>query len=96
MLLYDRWPIPSWLAETPDIDRPKANIRFLLSLAEVYCQHRGNAKQLAEVCGIERSTLYGARERGSVTADMALRIEKALGRDLFPWENFLPHLSDSE
>lgn len=84
--------MPPWLADLPDVERPKARIRFLLCLASAYCGDRGNHSKLAHVIGFHVNTVHAAKQRGDVSPEMALALESALGRELFPRELFLPDL----
>ncbi len=42
--------------------------------------------------GLKQTALSTAKSRGKIGTETALLIETALGRDLFPWEMFLPDL----
>lgn len=86
------WPMPAWLAQTPDVDRPQARTRFLLCLAAVYVAERGNQSKLARAIGSHIKTVLAAGDRGQVSPEMAIAIESVLGRELFPRELFRPDL----
>lgn len=84
--------MPSWLAEIPDVERSKARTRFLLCLASAYTAERGDKTKLAQAIDAKVKTMHAANERGQVSPEMAIAIETALGRDLFPRELFRPDL----
>lgn len=48
--------------------------------------------KLSEAIGLNVGSLSVAKSRGAMSSETALRIEQMLGRDLFPWQLFLPAL----
>ncbi len=86
------WPEPSWLASTQDDVQAQVRTRFFLCLAAAYCGERGNHARLARTIGMNVQAVHSARERGQVSPEMAIAIESALGRELFPRELFRPDL----
>lgn len=87
------WPTPVWLDEIADpADREHAKTRFFLSLAALYAHESGNAKPASQQFGFNGAQIAVARCRGVITADMAIAMERKLGRDLFPRELFRPDL----
>lgn len=80
------WPKPPWFDEnTTEADR----IRWLLRLA-VVCTEDNNTRTLAKRLGVSKHVVYLAISRGTVTDDLAKRIEKLYGRKYFPRELFIP------
>lgn len=88
----NQWPIPVWVAELPDVERKSAETRYLLGVAANYCCDRGNISRLARTLGTSVQSIHSAIDRGQVSAEMAISIEKVLGRKHFPRELFRPDL----
>lgn len=86
------WPEPAWLASVPAPDREACKLRFYVALASLYANPDGSPMQFSEALGMKSTTLSAIKSRGKIAPETALRIEQALGRDLFPWETFLPAL----
>jgi hypothetical protein len=86
------WPEPAWMTEIPEAERNECRLRFNLALAALYANKRGSIMQFSEALGMQTTALSVAKSRAKLGAETALKIEQALGRDLFPWEMFLPAL----
>src|SRR5688500_4377125 len=87
------WPSPTWLDGVADeTERESERLRVLLGLACIYHSRRGKLADLAESLGITANALAIAKARGQVSPEMAIALEKALGRDLFPREAFRPDI----
>lgn len=88
----NRWPEPAWLAAVPPHEREAARLKFLVALAALYHNPEGSPIKMSRALGLHSTSLSAIKSRGSISADMALKIEHALGPDLFPWQVFLPEL----
>lgn len=80
------FPLPPRLldrAEQSDV------VRWYLRLA-IACVDDGSATTLANSIGVTPNTLHISVHRGTVTHDLAIRIEKYFGREYFPRELFTP------
>jgi hypothetical protein len=86
------WPEPAWLDAVPHAEREAALLRFNIALAALYANPDGSPLKFSTSLGLKETTLSAAKSRGKIGPEMALKIEQALGRDLFPWEMFLPAL----
>jgi hypothetical protein len=86
------WPEPAWLAAVPEADREACRLRFNIALASLYANADGSPMQFSESLGMKSGALSAVKSRGKIAPETALKIEQALGRDLFPWEMFLPAL----
>ncbi len=86
------WPEPAWLAAIPEADREACRLRFNVALAALYANPDGSPMQFSEALGLGKGSLSAVKSRGTIAPETALKIEQALGRDLFPWEMFLPAL----
>ena len=86
------WPMPSWLADLPDVERERARVRFLLCLASIYLQDKGTPADLSTALGLNPNQVNVMKTRGIVSGEIAVAVEKLLGRDLFPRELFRPDL----
>lgn len=80
------WPKPPRLVASTD---SRELIRWHLRLA-IICTEDGSATTLANRLGVTPNTVHLAVHRGTVTDDLAKRIEKLFGRDYFPRELFNP------
>lgn len=87
-----RWPTPEWQANLPPEEQEKARVRVLLDLASIYATPKGTAIALAAKIGCGRATILQARARGTVSAELAIKIEQLLGRPEFSRELFRPDL----
>jgi hypothetical protein len=86
------WPEPAWLRTVPLADRDACRLRFYLGLASLYANPEGSPLKFSKSLGMTDTALSSMKSRGTIAAETALKIEQALGRDLFPWEMFLPAL----
>lgn len=87
------WPSPSWLdGITDDSEREAARHRYLLNLACVFHSPTGRVADLATALGVSPNAFALAKMRGKVPPEMAIDIERILGRDHFPRELFHPAL----
>lgn len=81
-----KFPIPAWVA-------PEQRAEFALRLAASYYKMGGSLGDLSEAIGCSRPTLHMAlKAKGGLSAQMCIRIEEKLGRDLFPREFFRPDI----
>ncbi len=86
------WPEPAWIAACPYSEREGARLRFYIALAGLYANPQGSLTKMSTEMGLNTHAVANARSRQVMGSDMAVRIEKLLGRELFPWEMFLPEL----
>jgi hypothetical protein len=74
---------------TDESERRKAETRFILKLAALYYSPRGGVAPLAESCGYHDKAFSSLE---NITAELAVKLERHLGRELFPREFFRPDL----
>lgn len=86
----DLWPLPAWISQLPEKDREAARVRFVLNLAASYATEAGTLTALSERLGRSSGYLNVARVRGSITPEVAVELERQLGRERFPRELFNP------
>lgn len=86
-----QWPEPAWLASVPPAEQDACRLRFYLGLAALYANPEGSPIKFSSALGMTTTALSSMKSRG-ISAETALKIEQHLGRDLFPWEIFLPAL----
>lgn len=87
------WPEPDWLSAITDPQlQSMARIRFFLALAAIYCSEKGNLQELSTTCGKMAGAVRTGRWRARPGPQLAIGIEEALGRHLFPRELFRPDL----
>lgn len=80
------WPKPQRLVDNPD---SVEHVCYYVRLA-IACCDDGSPSTLAKQLGVSANIIHLAKFRGRVTPDLAARIEKKFGRDLFPRELFNP------
>ena len=86
-------PEPEWLGRITDpAERDQARVRFYVALAAVYATEQCNVKGLAEAIGCTPNALSVAKSRGVITPEMAIAIEREVGRPRFARELFRPDL----
>lgn len=93
MSVAEAVPTPAWVGEhqSPEsVDRAK--LCFLIRLAALYHNNKASVGQLSLACGLAESTLHQALKRGEIAGEIAVSIENAIGRSLFPRELFRPDL----
>lgn len=84
------FPLPEWV--TPE-QRPE----FALRIAALYCCMSGSLGDLSEKLGDSRSYLHmRLKGKDGLDARTCIRLEEALGRDLFPREFFRPDIFIAE
>lgn len=87
------WPSPKWLdGITDDSKREEARHRLLLGLACLFHSPEGKTGDLAEALGMTANNLSLIKTRGRVSPEIAIDIERILGREHFPRELFHPAL----
>lgn len=83
-------PLPAYIAEiTDESERRKAEAQFQLRLAALYASRGGTLAHLAKSCGQHEKSLTAYTQ---ISPELAIRIEKLLGREHFPREFFRPDL----
>jgi hypothetical protein len=94
MSVVETVPTPSWVTanETPEsVDHAK--LCFLLRLAALYHNEKGSLGQLSVAIGLTDPALSMLMKRGQkIAPDHAVKIERLIGRELFPRELFRPDL----
>lgn len=85
MSIKEQWPLPPWLAQATEKDRVSFYLRLAIAFTET-----GTPTELANKVGVTPNTIHLAKHRGQCTSDLAIRIEKLHGRELFPRELFYP------
>lgn len=86
MSSIDLWPKPQWLEQSTD---STAVVRYYIRLV-IALAPDGKMNTLAKSLGVSPNLLRLAKHRGTVTYDLATRIEKLHGREFCPREIFLP------
>lgn len=86
------WPEPAWLADVPVDERDSCRLKFYVALAALYANPDGSPIQFSKALGLSDTALSAIKSRGKIAPETALKIEHMLGRDLFPWQMFLPDL----
>lgn len=85
--------LPKWIKELPLDRQTDAERCFLLRLAALHYSEQGHLKALSTGIGLADGTLATYLSSGQpITAEISIRLEDALGRDLFPRELFRPDL----
>lgn len=76
---------PKW-CELPegqsDQERAVKRLRFLLNRLAILTVPECTYYAFAQHCGISKSRLHRAMRAGACTADMAMQIERTLGREM--------------
>lgn len=85
-----QWPLPSWLADLPEKERDDAYNFFLLELVRIYSGPRATAREFSLRLGYSEHVVYNMKKVGTISPEMAMSIEKLMGRELFPRELFRP------
>lgn len=83
------FPEPPYMAELPEEQRQEARARFLIRLAALYFSPEGKMQALSSACGLHKNHLATLR---GISPESAIKMEKAVGRELFPRELFRPDL----
>jgi hypothetical protein len=87
------WPSPKWLdGITDDSEREAARHRLLLGLACLFHSPDGRTADLAFVLDMTPNAFSLMKARGRVSPEIAIDIERILGREHFPRELFHPAL----
>lgn len=83
-------PLPAYVVEiTDENDRQAAEAQFRLRLAALFLTRGGKLAPLAKSCGLHEKAISALT---NVSPELAIKIEKVLGRELFPREFFRPDL----
>jgi hypothetical protein len=77
--------VPEWVT-------PENYQRFALRLAALYYNENGRVHDLSLGIGLSQSALHMALSYKGLNADHCIKLEKLLGRDLFPREFFAPNI----
>lgn len=88
---------PMWLQKTaPGDPYRKARLRWLLDLCALYYSEEGRMTDLSKGCGLSSSAIGKAKHLGVISPEMAICIEKLLGRAWVTREVLLPELFSVE
>lgn len=88
---------PLWLQQTPPGEpRRKARLGWLLDLCTLYASEKGGLAALSTRCGFSSSAIGKAKHLGVISPEMAIEIEKCLGRAWITREVLLPELFSVE
>ncbi len=86
-------PEPLWLQQMPVGDpRRKARLAWLLDLCALYASEDGRMTTLSTRCGFSSSAIGKAKHLGAISPEMAIEIERCLGRAWITREVLLPEL----
>ncbi len=84
--------LPTWL-ETVEEDRQATEkTRFYLKIAALYVSPDGRLSDLSKACGLQENTLATVSQRGPLSPEIAIVIEKTVGRDIIPRHLLRPDL----
>jgi hypothetical protein len=83
-------PLPQWVASATDSERLSLSVNFHLRLAAAYASPSGDLSTLANLIGETPNSILLSRHRGCCSHDIAIKIEKLLGAEMFPRELFRP------
>lgn len=86
------FPEPSWLGNLPREEQEGYRLRFNIAMAALYARPDGSIIKFSEELGLPPTALSKAKTLMRLSPEVALKIEQRLGRELFPWECFLPAL----
>lgn len=85
--------LPNWIKDLPPSRQDDAKRCFLLRTAALHYSEEGHMKVLSTGIGLADGTLATYLSSGQpITAEIAVKLEGALGRRLFPRELFRPDL----
>lgn len=84
-----QFPMPKHIADQDAVLDPGIRARFLLRLAALYYSPEGKLNTLSRDLGLNSSSLAGL---DNISADLAVKLENILDRELFPRELFRPDL----
>lgn len=92
MSTQERWPTPDWLADLPDDERHLAFIRYMLCVAVAFSGDKATPATLSRSLGLSDGAVNIMKHRGQVSPEIAVALERLLGRVNFPREMFRPDL----
>lgn len=85
--------LPIWFNDLPAEKQEDARRCYLLRLAALHYSEEGHLNRLSTGIGLSNGTLATYLSKGQpLTAEIAIRLEEALGRTRFPREVFRPDL----
>ena len=85
--------LPKWINDLAAERKQDAQRRFVLRTAALHYSEEGHMKTLSTGIGLAEGTLATHLSSGQpLTAEIAIKLEEALGRTLFPRELFRPDL----
>lgn len=88
---------PLWLEQTPPGEpRRKARLRWMLDLCALYYSPEGRMTDLSLACDLSSSAIGKAKHLGVISPEMAICLEKLLGRAWVTREILLPELFSVE
>ncbi len=84
------WKEPLWLNDLPVSERAGALLSYHLGIAALHASSAGTMKALAELLDWPESGFSQAKQKGSISPRIAIKIEILLGRDVMPRELLCP------
>lgn len=85
--------MPAWLEAVEPDRQPAEKTRFLLKIAALYVDPEGRLSELSRVCGLAENTLATVSKRqDKLSPEIAILVEKAVGREILPRELLRPDL----
>lgn len=89
---------PAWVTSAEsDVERDRLRSRYLLNLAAAAFSPSGHLTALSTAIGLDRATLSAYAARGSrVPVEVAIKIERAVGREFVTREAFRPDIFGEE
>ena len=88
-------PMPAWLDELPDDEKPAARAKFLLKVCALYATPEGKLLDLSTALGYSHRTLHQlTATKSPMNVNVAVALEKLLGREVITREIALPELFD--
>ena len=89
--------MPAWLEAVEDDRQLAERTRFLLRLAALYIDPEGRLSELSRRCGLAENTLATISKRQDrVSPEIAISVEKAVGREVMPRELLRPDLFNTQ
>lgn len=87
--------LPQWINALPEAERPAARTKFLLKTCSLYATQDGRIQDLSRALGYSPRTLFQMSAGYEVmNPNVAIALEKLLGRDVVTREILLPELFD--
>lgn len=86
-------PLPEWAkTASTEEDRERTRLCFLVRLAAIYHNERSSLTALSRALGVSENHMHMILKRGTISGEIAVKLETLLGRAHFPRELFRPDL----